>query len=248
MRAFGLSVVLIFLITNLGIAQKRQYTTNYNGWYMYFGNHKFSEKWGVHLEAQFRFHDVLASGQQILLRPGLNYYFGDQTFAAVGYAFVQTYPYGEFAAPIRYPEHRLWQQVQIKSQLQKIEMINRFRLEQRFIHLPVQKINSDYQPGNAVYQNRIRLFTRFSFPFNSVTIADKSWYITLYDEMFVSFGEKVGQNIFDQNRAYVALGYKVPGLGRVEFGYLNQLILRSDGIRVENNHTLQLGVYSTLPF
>lgn len=40
----------------------------------------------------------------------------------------------------------------------------------------------------------------------------------------VNFGEKVGLNLFDQNRAYVALGYKVPKLGRLEVGSVIRLL------------------------
>ena len=79
-------------------------------------------------------------------------------------------------------------------------------------------------------------------------IEDHSWYISCYDELFVQFGKNVGANVFDQNRAYLAIGTKIPKVGRLEFGYLNQLIIKSNGIQVENNHTLQLGISSTLPF
>ncbi|MFO0266506.1 MAG: DUF2490 domain-containing protein, partial [Cyclobacteriaceae bacterium] len=66
--------------------------------------------------------------------------------------------------------------------------------------------------------------------------------------VFISFGENVKMNVFDQNRAYVALGYRIPKVGRLEFGYLNQLVLKSNGTQVESNHTLQLGLISNIPF
>ena len=64
----------------------------------------------------------------------------------------------------------------------------------------------------------------------------------MYDELFINFGKNVGANIFDQNRAYVALGYKVPILGRLEVGYMHQPLFKSDGIGVENNHTIMIGL------
>lgn len=215
---------------------------------MYFGDHKVSAKWGVHLEAQFRRHDVITSGQQLLLRTGINYHLTDQTFLTAGYAFIETYPYGAFPVLATFPEHRLWQQAQIKSQLHKWEMISRFRLEQRWLHFPVEQTDGSYAPGDAVYQNRFRIFTRFSIPFKGETIVDKSWYVTFYDEVFISFGKNVNMNVFDQNRAYVALGYRIPKIGRLEFGYMQQLILKANGKQVENNHTLQLGLISNIPF
>ena len=242
-------VLLLLLVTASTFAQgTRQHTSNSNGWYMYFGDHKISPKWGVHLEAQFRRHDVITSGQQLLLRTGINYHLTDQTFLTAGYAFIETYPYGEFPVKATFPEHRIWQQAQVKSQLHKWEMVSRFRLEQRWLYLPVQQSDGSFAPGDAVYQNRFRIFTRFSIPFKGETIVDKSWYVTFYDEIFVSFGKHVGMNVFDQNRAYVALGYRIPRIGRPEFGYMHQLLLKSNGTQVEDNHTLQLGLISNIPF
>jgi hypothetical protein len=58
----------------------------------------------------------------------------------------------------------------------------------------------------------------------------------------------VGYNIFDQNRLYFALGYRMPKLGRLELGYLSQILNKSNGTQVENNNTLQIGLSSTLDF
>jgi hypothetical protein len=89
---------------------------------------------------------------------------------------------------------------------------------------------------------------RLSVPFKGKTIEDKSLYFSCYDEVFINFGENVQMNIFDQNRVYTALGYKFPKWGKLEIGYMNQLVVKSDGVKIENNHTLQVGFSSTLDF
>jgi hypothetical protein len=228
---------------------QRRYTNNYNGWYMYFGDHKVSDKWGVHLEAQLRRNEIITKSQQLLLRTGINYHFNNQAFATIGYGYIESYPYGEFAAPATYPESRIWEQVQIKSQVGISEFVSRFRLEQRFSQLPVVT-DPQLEPraGPSVYTNRFRLFSRFSVPFKGKSIQDNSLYATVYDEFFINFGKNVSYNIFDQNRAYAAVGYQLPKLGRLEVGYLNQLVFKGNGIQVENNHTLQVGLISTVPF
>jgi hypothetical protein len=119
----------------------------------------------------------------------------------------------------------------------RFEFISRFRQEQRWMQAPVLK-DTVYKSGPAVYQNRLRLLNRFSFPLNNKTIYENTFYLTAYDEMMISFGRNVGLNIFDQNRAYLALGYKMQKVYRVELGYMNQLLVKSDGVRIENNHTL----------
>jgi hypothetical protein len=239
---------MLLLLCATGMAQSPRNTkTNNNVWFMYFGSHKLSDKWGLHLEAQWRRSEWVQQAKQLLVRTGVNYHFDKNAFATLGYCFVQTHPYGAFPVRATFPEHRLWEQLQIKTQLGKVEIINRFRLEQRWLYLPVLK-NNEYVPGSAVYQNRFRVLGRFSIPFKGKVIADKSFYLSAFDEIMVNFGKNVGNNVFDQNRAYVALGYKVPKLGRLELGYMQQLLLRSDGIRVENNHNLQLGLNCNIDF
>ena len=244
-------LILILLLTSIvsvvSAQNPRKYTENTNGWYMYFGDHKISPKWGVHLEAQWRRNEIITKPDQLLLRPGINYYFNKQAFATVGYCFVETYPYGEFAVKTQFPEHRIWEQIQVKNQIERFEVITRYRLEQRFILYPTLQ-NGVWEPGPSVYQNRFRLLTRVSVPFKGKTIEDESTYISAYDELWVSFGQHVQYNIFDQNRAYIALGHKFKGLGRVELGYMNQLLFKSDGIKVENNHTLQVSLISNIDF
>jgi MFS superfamily sulfate permease-like transporter len=222
-------------------------TQNNNAWFMYFGDHKFSKNMGIHLEAQLRRADLGKNPQQLLLRTGLNYHFLPQVTGTIGYCFVETYPYGDFPVKSAFPEHRIWEQIQLKHQLNQIEWINRLRLEQRFSKLPILEGNS-YEPGDAMYTNRARILNRASIPFKGKSIQDKSIYISAYDELLINFGKNVAANLFDQNRAYIALGYKIPHIGRLETGYLYQAIQKSDGVKIENNHTFQLGLSSTIDF
>lgn len=243
-------LTLMVLIHNIADAQSiRQHTSNINVWFMYFGDHKFSQKFGIHLEAQVRRHDGIAARQQLLLRTGMNYHISQQVFFTVGYCFVETYPYGDFPVKASYPEHRFWEQIQIKNQLGRFELLNRFRVEQRFSNLPVvNTMTTLYEPGDAVYTNRFRLMNRVSIPFNGKTIQDKSFYLTAYDEIMLNAGKNVATNLFDQNRAYIAIGYKIPVVGRLEIGYLEQTVIKGDGLKIENNHTLQIGLASIIDF
>lgn len=244
--------LLIFLIVFPSLIFSQSHHKHYynnTGWLMYFGNHKISERIGLHVEAQWRRSEFVAAPKQLLLRAGLNVYTGEKTFFTAGYAYVETYPYGDLPSPITFPEHRVWEQFQVKTQLSRLEMISRFRLEQRYVYAPVyDKTENAYNVSKHVYTNRFRLLTRFSLPLNGKEITDKVFYLSAYDELFVNFGKNIGANVFDQNRAYVAIGYKVPLLGRVELGYLYQTIIKSDGIRVENNHAIQASISSNISF
>lgn len=241
---------LLFIEVNLYAQTTPLHTfaDNSNQWITYNGDHKISERWGIHLEGSWRRNDFFTKPQQLLFRTGINFHFNPQVFASVGYCFVESYPYGGFPAKSSFPENRFWEQLQIRTSLQKFEWVSRFRLEQRFVQTPVMNMVNVYEPGDAVYSNRFRVMNRFSLPLKGRVIADKSYYLTTFDELLVSFGDNVGSNAFDQNRAYFALGYKIPKLGRFELGYLLQTIFKADGIKIERNHTLQIGLNSTMDF
>jgi hypothetical protein len=227
---------------------RRDVAYNTNAWLMYFGNHKLSDKWGLHLEAQMRRSDFLSSPQQWLLRGGINYYLNSQVFFTAGYCYVETYPYGEQPVKSAFPENRFWEQVQIKTQLKQVEWISRYRLEQRFVKLPVSNSAGEYEPGDAVYSNRMRILNRLSIPFKGQSITNKTFYFTAYDEIMWNWGKNTGPNLLDQNRLYAAFGYVIPVAGRLEIGYLLQSIYKADGIRVEQNNTFQLALFSNISF
>jgi Protein of unknown function (DUF2490) len=249
MKKIVLLITLSLILHTAAIGQtQKNVAHNTNAWFMYFGSHKLNDKWGLHLEAQLRRSEFVSEPQQLLLRGGINYHLNSQVFFTAGYCFVETHPYGEQPVKATFPENRFWEQVQIRTQLQKIEWISRFRLEQRFSKQPIENPPGVFEPGDAVYTNRMRILNRVSIPFKGKLIADKSFYFTAYDEIMWNWGENTGPNLLDQNRLYGAFGYVIPVAGRLEIGYLLQSIFKADGIRVEQNHTFQLALFSNINF
>ena len=104
--------IAITLLQGLLLAQPSTSVSdhNANAWGMYFGDHKVSEKWGVHLEGQWRRANVGRNWQQLLVRPGVNYHVNKNLMLTVGYGYIRNYPYGEFPALTAFPEHRIYQQ------------------------------------------------------------------------------------------------------------------------------------------
>lgn len=227
--------------------QARVHTTNNNAWLMYFGNHKFSERLGLHAEVQWRRHDLFAESQQLLLRTGLDYYLQSGARLTVGYAFIETYPYGDFAVANAFPEHRIWQQLTTTQTLGKVRLAHRYRIEQRMIG---NATTGEFENGR--FEHRFRYMAKATV---NLTGGDHPVFAAVYDEIFINAGKDVMYNIFDQNRAYAAIGYTFSPVWKLEVGYLYQLVqLRSLDLsagarnRIEDNHTLQVGLYSTLDF
>jgi hypothetical protein len=68
------------------------------------------------------------------------------------------------------------------------------------------------------------------------------------DEVFLGFGKGIGKNILDQNRFIAAVGYQFSPNFNFQMGYLNQFVIKSDGIQMERNHTLWASVVYNLNF
>ncbi|HQS50981.1 MAG TPA: DUF2490 domain-containing protein, partial [Daejeonella sp.] len=59
-------------------------------------------------------------------------------------------------------------------------------------------------------------------------------YLAVYDEILIGFGKNVNENIFDQNRLAILLGYRFSPKARIEVGYLNQIAQLSREVNGRN--------------
>lgn len=223
----------VFLLAAGALAA--QVDDNAHAWFMYFGDHAFGKsRFGAHLEGQWRRANLGLTWQQLLLRPALNFQLHPKVMLTGGYGFIETYRYGDFPARERFSEHRAFEQAQITQRFLGLDWQNRLRLEQRHIL------------GYAArYENRFRYMLRTNIP---LPWDDHRYYVGVYDEVFYNFGRNVARNVFDQNRAYIALGRHLGHQTRLELGFMEQTVQHRDGKVFEHNHTLQVAIYSKLPF
>jgi hypothetical protein len=242
--------IVLFTLLNIsasGQSNARRHTNNSNAWFMYFGNHKFSSKLGWHTEVQLRRNEFVSNSQQLLLRTGLDYYLKNNARLTFGYAFIETHPYGGFAVANAFPEHRIWQQFTTTQDFNRFKLNHRYRLEQRNIG---NAATGEFKGGR--FENRVRYMVKGTY------VVTPEWkrplFAAAYDEIFLSFGKEVAYNIFDQNRLYGALGITISETLKMEVGYLYQLVqartldAQDAKMRMENNHTLQIGLFSTMSF
>lgn len=214
-----------------------------SGWFMFLNSTKFNEKWGLHFDAQFRSGDNLGFVKNILIRPGLTYFISKNSNVTVGYLLNQTYfkgdviPLGgpsDFKDPLN--EHRIWQQFIVNDKLSSIFATHRFRLEQRFIE----------NNGSAdVFAQRFRYFFRLIQPLQKKQEKfTEGTFIALQNEIFLNLQnkQKVNGSFYDQNRAYLAVGYRFSTKFDLELGYLNQM-QKGRSINTLNN-VAQIAVYT----
>jgi hypothetical protein len=141
-----------------------------------------------------------------------------------------------------FPEHRFWQQAQVTQKIGRLNTSQRFRLEQRNLGELNVAPNGDRTLARWRYENRFRYMYRIMIPIKG------KWGLALYDEIMVNFGKNVASNTFDQNRAYAAVTYNLPRKSRLEVGFMEQSLQQRNGRIIENNHTLMVSIYSTMPF
>jgi len=85
------------------------------------------------------------------------------------------------------------------------------------------------------FLHRFRYQFRTQYPF--YTKGDKQVYGAAADEIFIGAGKKLGTNIFDQNRIFLLLGYKLNKKISIETGYMNQTL--QQGRRINNSTIMQ---------
>jgi hypothetical protein len=209
---------------------------------MYFGDHPVTDRWGAHLEAQFRRTNGGLAPQQLLLRPAVNFTVNSHLMLTGGYAYVRTSRYGDYPAPAAFPENRFFEQALVKHRAGKMAVQHRLRLEQRLVG-SVPGPAFDVESWET--RHRFRYMLRADIP---LPVRSRRWGIGLYDEVFYQFGENRGARYLDQNRAYGALTYKLTKTNRLEFGYLHQYVAQRNGRIVEHNHTWQVALFSVTPF
>lgn len=237
----------IFLITGClfyfftSYAQK-EIVSQTHGWAMYFGNHRISERWGIHTEYQWRRHDLFNTWQQSLMRIGVDYYSKDQAQYTLGYGWIKSFEYGEQPIQHDFNEHRIWQQLILKNKVGRIEFNHRYRLEQRFLEQWKLLTTSNYEQNGYTFRNRVRYRFMATIPLSRKEMKDNTLFLAAYDEPFIQFGKGIAKNILDQNRLYFALGWRFSKDFNIQLGYLNQYIVKTDGVKAERNHTLQFGL------
>ena len=215
-----LALTTTFLSLHIFGFSQRLSDHNTVGWFTTTLTPRISDRWSGHFEYQWRRTHVVQNWQQSLLRVGASYKINSDIVAQVGYAWARTYDYGEYffsAVNRAFDEHRIYEQATLLAKFGKLKYSTRFRLEQRW--LAVYHSLEDRKPARWNYLNRFRLMPRFDLPLGS-----KGWYLAAYDEIALGFGGNIGQNVFDQNRAALMLGYTFTPKFRLEGGYVNQTV------------------------
>jgi len=232
-------ILLIFGFSEIALAQNNRINTYGNiGWFNTFVTASLHDKVSLHAEYQLRRDEWITNWQQSLLRVGVNYHLKPNITFRLGYAWIETFPYGEI--PINgmgkdFTEHRIYQMAQLNQKEGRVEFTHRFMLEQRFVGTYTNaSLNSE---DKFLSMNRVRYMMRIQLPLKGSEVKDKTPYVALFNEVFIGFGKNVNANVFDQNRIGALVGYRFNKSLKIEGGYLNQII--QFGRQINNHNVFQ---------
>jgi hypothetical protein len=205
----------------------------HSGWAAWFNSDRLNDRWGYVTDVQLRSGDDLKEAQNLLVRPGLTYFFDGQNNATLGYALVAT---------LNNPgdnliEHRIWQQYIHTQTWSRAAVTHRFRLEQRFVE--------QQNTGDRLFSQRLRYFFRSVVPLKGDKASfTEGPFFAFQNELFlnVQHEDHVNGKLFDQNRLFLAGGYRLSSRYDLELGYLNQSI--NGRVNDTVNHIVQVGLYS----
>lgn len=201
----GFLLILICLCSCNLFAQ----ASELGNWIIYFGNKKISQKWNWHHEVQYRNYNVIGDLEQLLLRTGIGYNLTENNNnVLLGYGFIHSQNYVPNSnEKVAVNEHRVYQQFITKQAIGRVKLQHRYRFEQRWIE-------------NQDFKMRFRYFLGLNIPLNNKDLVDKTFYISSYNEIFLNHNG----TIFDRNRLYGGIGFKLSKLAKFELGYMNQFL------------------------
>jgi len=191
-------------------------------WHVLFGNHRLTDKWGLHTEAQIRFLNISGSNHFWFARFGVDYRPTDRLMLTAGYG-VFDFIGQDFSFS---GEHRTWQQAFLTDRMGRVIIRHRIRLEQRWVNTPVYTFSGEpFFPDltiERIYTHRLRYMPMVIVPLNKKVMERGTWSLTLQNEGFFSFGWEAPREVFTQNRAAGFAGYNLSTATLLQLGYLNQ--------------------------
>ena len=215
------------LCTSIFLQGQNTRIKDYNaiGWYTTTATFPLAKKWSLHTEFQWRRDNFITHPQQNLYRTGINYLLHPSITLRVGYAFADTYNYGDIPLQVygkRFPEHRMYQVATLSSKTGRVDFSHRFMLEQRWVGRYASA--TEEKVSSYVFSNRMRYMFRMQVPFSKKANAIKTPYAALYDEILIGFGKNVNANVYDQNRFGALLGYRFSTVVRIDGGFFSQIL------------------------
>lgn len=181
------------------------------GWHLANAKFVLSQKWSAWAEIQTRSWKLTNRFYYHELKTGFSYQLNPSANVLMGFGQYGTYDNtGNYKPPVTH-EFRMWEQLTLTNNIDRLKLEHRYRVEQRF-----------FGPN---YKNRFRYRLNGIVPLNHRSIVNKTVYVSVYDEIFLNNRAPH----FERNRIFGGAGYQFTKLFTFQAGYINQYDYRNPG-------------------
>ena len=207
-------------------------------WTRYYNQLLLNEKLSLHTEFDNRLFIQPLQENLFVIRIQGRYKINNHLETGAGFAYfsVDT-QVPEINPDYNTPEYRCQQDLTWKSNVNKVTLIQRFQVEERFIR---NASKEELLSGTTFFWRfRYRLQGDYTFWKKEKQLLKA----VVSDEIMFNFGEKIIKNTFDQNRIYAAIHYGLNSNLALELGYLNSLQRRVNGIDYFNRDIIRVSIF-----
>lgn len=236
------SILLIFLSSFILNAQTEKNVDHQSLiWTRYYNQLTISKKWAIHTEFDNRSFTNPVKHNLYVARIQGRYKLNEQFETGAGFAyFLVSTQDPNIDLNYELPEYRAQQDISWKQNINKIKILQRFQIEERFI----QNANKLEMLSGTTFYWRFRY--RIQGTYEIWKKDNLSFKAIIYDELMVNAGEKIIKNTFDQNRIYGAMQVDINKNTTLELGYLNSFQQRSNGIDYFNRDIIRFSFYQKI--
>ena len=200
------------VILLIPLASKAQHTTQHFNviWAGYNNTIRFNKKWSLVSDAQLRTKDWAAQWMLYDIRSGLSYNINEQVAVTGGFALFRNAQYVGSQHFFK-NEWRPWEEISYQLKLNKINLLQRLRTEQRFI----QEVVNNKKTENYQYIFRLRYRFEWQFP-----LKENRFMLLAGNEIMVNPGYINNTLFFDQNRTYAGINFKFNSKNNLQCQYI----------------------------
>jgi hypothetical protein len=234
-----LKLYIFSAVIFLSLSVKSQHTIYHTNmiWTGYYNAFSFNKNWSLINDAQLRTKDWIDKWSQILIRSGLSYKLNDKFSITAGFAFFKS---AQSAGKdfLFKNEWRPWQEVSYQSHINKLNITQKLRTEQRFLQ---QVINNKL---STRYQYIFRLRYRFDLQIP----VQKNIKLIVGNEILVNPDYLNDKFFFDQNRIFGGANFKLNANTSLQLQYLKLIQWHSNTSVLDDVNVLRINIYQQFNF
>lgn len=224
-------------------AQNKPVTYEQQSWAGWYPQVKFSKHWGIWFDSEIHTNDHYFNGfSQAVFRLAASYYNPAGNKFTAGYGYTDYFP-GETHPTLSIPEHFTWEQYQWFGKGAKHKLMQWLRLEQKF----KENLADDHTlAGTFTTTHRFRYNVFYTHSLSSKGLLPHALSLALGDELYLYYGAKISNHVFEQNRIFLGFSYALNPHDNLVFGITNIFQENVAGTAYTNLNVLRVSLFQNL--